>query len=62
MTAHKPRPIHEIRPTPHTHTGLVAFTWCLVDPYRKGVQTNIVPGNVPNCVACAKAKAVKGAT
>jgi hypothetical protein len=47
-------PIHQIQPT----KSIVAYTWCGVDPHRKGVQAQW-PGGTPeaDCKACLRAEA-----
>jgi len=48
----KNRPIHKLRPT----KGYVPYTWCLVDPCRKGVKTegcNVGPRKA-TCPACLR--------
>jgi hypothetical protein len=52
-TAKKERPIHELKPA---RTG-VAFTYCGVDPYRKGTRiANIGSVGAPTCKDCARLK------
>jgi hypothetical protein len=49
------RPVHKIQ---QNRKSIVAFTWCGVDPCRKGVQTQSARGTPEvTCKECLKAEA-----
>jgi hypothetical protein len=50
MTTKTP-PIHKLRPFGQS---AVAYTWCLVDPYRKGVMLEIPDRQPATCKTCLR--------
>ena len=44
-------PIHKLRPR---GKSVVAYTWCLVDPYRRGVRIEIQGRQLATCKACLR--------
>lgn len=48
----KNRPIHKLQ----SRKGYVVYTWCLVDPFRKGVCTEGINSGVlkATCKACLR--------
>ena len=54
------RPVHKIKPS----RSIIAYTWCGVEPYRRGIQTaDVYNKAVTTCKACLAedAKAAKTA-
>lgn len=50
----KIRPIHKLR-LQSKNSSILMWTWCGVDPYRKGVQTENARGTNPaTCKACLR--------